>query len=54
MNKTITDKWADIITPFYYYDVDLLKQTIETAKKEAENVDIFCITRQRQMPTLDC
>jgi diaminopimelate decarboxylase len=36
MNKTIIEKWTNIVTPFYYYDVDLLKQTVETAKKEAD------------------
>ncbi|MDR2026354.1 MAG: diaminopimelate decarboxylase [Prevotellaceae bacterium] len=36
MNKTIIEKWANIVTPFYYYDIDLLKQTVETAKKEAD------------------
>jgi diaminopimelate decarboxylase len=34
----IVDKFknAKVQTPFYYYDVDLLKQTVETAKKEAK------------------
>jgi diaminopimelate decarboxylase len=35
MNRTIVEKWANIATPFYYYDVDLLKQTVETARQEA-------------------
>jgi diaminopimelate decarboxylase len=36
MDNITIEKWADISTPFYYYDVDLLKQTVETAKKEAD------------------
>ncbi|MDR0560341.1 MAG: diaminopimelate decarboxylase [Prevotellaceae bacterium] len=36
MNKFNTEKWTNIQTPFYYYDVDLLKQTLETAKNEAD------------------
>lgn len=36
MNRTVIKKWTDIETPFYYYDLDLLKQTVETAKKEAD------------------
>jgi diaminopimelate decarboxylase len=36
MDKITIEKWTDISTPFYYYDVDLLKQTVETAKKEAD------------------
>ncbi|MDR1170029.1 MAG: diaminopimelate decarboxylase [Prevotellaceae bacterium] len=36
MNRTVTEKLAGIITPLYYYDVDLLKKTVETAKSEAD------------------
>jgi diaminopimelate decarboxylase len=36
MDKITIEKWAGIETPFYYYDVDLLRQTVETAKKEAD------------------
>jgi diaminopimelate decarboxylase len=36
MNRTVIEKFADIVTPFYYYDVDLLKRTLETVKKEAD------------------
>ncbi|MDR1886614.1 MAG: diaminopimelate decarboxylase [Prevotellaceae bacterium] len=36
MNRTVIEKWADTVTPFYYYDLDLLRQTVETAKKEAD------------------
>jgi diaminopimelate decarboxylase len=36
MNRTIIEKWADMATPFYYYELDILRQTVETAKKEAD------------------
>ncbi|MDR0386358.1 MAG: diaminopimelate decarboxylase [Prevotellaceae bacterium] len=36
MNRTIIEKWNNTVTPFYYYDLDLLKLTVETAKKEAD------------------
>lgn len=29
------EKFKDIPTPFYYYDIDLLKETLETVKKES-------------------
>ncbi|MDR1582962.1 MAG: diaminopimelate decarboxylase [Prevotellaceae bacterium] len=29
-------RWLEVTTPFYYYDVDLLKLTVATAKKEAD------------------
>ncbi|MGL5912971.1 MAG: diaminopimelate decarboxylase [Bacteroidales bacterium] len=32
----LTDKFRCLPTPFYYYDVDLFKHTIETAKNEAD------------------
>lgn len=35
MNFNI-EKLANIPTPFYYYDITLLKQTLEAAKKEAD------------------
>ncbi len=34
--KSRIDKLATIPTPFYYYDMKLLKETLEVAKKEAE------------------
>jgi diaminopimelate decarboxylase len=36
--EIIVDKFkkAKLQTPFYYYDIDLLKQTVETAKNEAQ------------------
>jgi diaminopimelate decarboxylase len=36
MNKTVIEKWTNLVTPFYYYDLDLLRQTVETAKREAD------------------
>jgi diaminopimelate decarboxylase len=36
MDKTVIEKWTNIATPFYYYDLNILKQTVETAKKEAD------------------
>jgi diaminopimelate decarboxylase len=36
MDKTVIEKWANVETPFYYYEIDLLKKTLETAKKEAD------------------
>jgi diaminopimelate decarboxylase len=35
-NKTI-EKFRKIETPFYFYDLDVLKSTLETVKKESEN-----------------
>jgi diaminopimelate decarboxylase len=38
IDRTIIDKFKKlkVQTPFYYYDVDLLKQTVKTAKTEAQ------------------
>jgi diaminopimelate decarboxylase len=36
MNNINTVEWKNIPTPFYYYDIDLLKLTLETAKREAD------------------
>jgi diaminopimelate decarboxylase len=36
MDKTVIEKWTNIATPFYYYDLNILRQTVETAKKEAD------------------
>jgi diaminopimelate decarboxylase len=36
MNRTVVKEWTNIETPFYYYDLDLLKQTVDAAKKEAD------------------
>ena len=35
-NKTI-EKFRDLPTPFYYYDLDVLNKTLETLKKEAKH-----------------
>jgi diaminopimelate decarboxylase len=35
-NKTI-EKFRKIETPFYFYDLDVLRSTLETVKKESEN-----------------
>lgn len=34
MHKISADKFKDIRTPFYYYDTELLQQTLDTIKKE--------------------
>jgi diaminopimelate decarboxylase len=36
-NKITTDKFRELPTPFYYYDLDLLDRTIGLLKKEAES-----------------
>ncbi|MDO5523084.1 MAG: diaminopimelate decarboxylase [Bacteroidia bacterium] len=35
--KFPTDKFQSLETPFYYYDMDLLRETLKTVKKETEN-----------------
>jgi diaminopimelate decarboxylase len=35
-NKTL-EKFKELSTPFYYYDLDILRSTLETVKKESEN-----------------
>ena len=37
INKITTDKFSKIETPFYYYDLDLLRSTLNVIKKEADN-----------------
>ncbi len=37
MHKISADKFKDIRTPFYYYDTELLTQTLEAIKKEIED-----------------
>jgi len=37
INKITTDKFRKIETPFYYYDLDLLRSTLDVVKKESEN-----------------
>jgi diaminopimelate decarboxylase len=35
-NKTV-EKFKDLTTPFYYYDLDILRSTLDIVKKESEN-----------------
>ena len=35
-NKEVVTKFQNIQTPFYYYDLGILKKTIETLKKESD------------------
>ena len=35
-NSTILQKFQSLPTPFYYYDMELLENTIDTAKREAD------------------
>lgn len=35
-NKTI-EKFSNLATPFYYYDLDILRSTLEVVKKESEH-----------------
>ena len=35
-NKTISDKFSELETPFYYYDLGLLERTLDAAKKAAD------------------
>jgi diaminopimelate decarboxylase len=35
-NKKIVEKFRDLPTPFYFYDLDVLNETIETLKNEAQ------------------
>ena len=35
-NSTILQKIKSLPTPFYYYDMELLENTIDTAKREAD------------------
>ena len=37
INKKTTEKFRKIETPFYYYDLDVLRSTLESVKKEADN-----------------
>lgn len=37
INKTYLKKFREIETPFYFYDLDLLRSTLQTVKKESEN-----------------
>ena len=37
IDNKILEKFKDLPTPFYYYDLDLLRSTLDTVKKESEN-----------------
>jgi len=37
INNKTTEKFRKIETPFYYYDLDVLRSTLESVKKEADN-----------------
>ena len=37
------EKFAQMRTPFYYYDMDLLRQTLRTITDEAGRYDTFCV-----------
>jgi len=36
-NKFNADKFRDLPTPFYFYDLDILNETLNTLKKESQN-----------------
>jgi len=36
VSKNILEKFNEIETPFYYYDMDVLRSTLETVKRESE------------------
>ena len=37
IDKNTIEKFRDIETPFYYYDIDVLKSTLNVLKKESDN-----------------
>jgi diaminopimelate decarboxylase len=37
INKLTTEKFSTIETPFYYYDLDILRSTLDVVKKESDN-----------------
>jgi len=37
INNNTLEKFKDLPTPFYYYDLDILRSTLDTVKKESEN-----------------
>ena len=37
INKKTTEKFREFATPFYYYDLDILRSTLDVVKKESEN-----------------
>lgn len=40
-DQTIINKFQSIKTPFYYYDVNVLKQTLDTVKKESDKYNFI-------------
>lgn len=48
------DKFKELKTPFYYYDIDLLNETLQTIQAESGNTDIMCTLPSRQMPIRVC
>ena len=38
-----TEKFQDVRTPFYYYDADLLRKTLQSIQQEAEKHEGFCV-----------
>lgn len=38
-----TDKFRTLTTPFYYYDTDLLRRTLQTIKEEAGKYEVFTV-----------
>ncbi len=41
--KFPVERFAQIRTPFYYYDMDLLRSTLETINREAQQYEGFCV-----------
>ena len=37
INRNIAEKFKDLATPFYYYDLDILRATLDIVKKESDN-----------------
>ena len=37
INRLTTEKFRNIETPFYYYDLDILRSTLDVVKKESDN-----------------
>ncbi len=37
------DKFRQMETPFYYYDVNLLRETLRTIRTEADKYNKFCV-----------
>ncbi len=37
------DKFQQLRTPFYYYDTELLRETLQTIRQETEHREVFCV-----------